>query len=75
MAITEKVTEIIGRVPALDGNGTFTGAPIDKSRDMVEAVIADQKNIVPALIANLKELDDGTDYRERYLLHAATTLL
>lgn len=75
MADTQKLTELIARVPALDANGTFTGAPVDASKDMVETLVADQKNMVPALIANLKEVDDGTDYRERYLLHAATTAL
>ncbi len=75
MADTDKLAELIGRVPKLDGNGTFTGAPVDESRDMLETLIADQKNIVPALVAKLQEVDDGTDYRERYLLHAATTLL
>jgi len=77
MASTDKLAEIVGRVPELDeggkkggDKGKLTGPSWpDAIRDIFDPVLAGGKAAVMALIDMVKPVDDGADYKVRYTLH------
>jgi hypothetical protein len=69
MVTQDKLAEIVDQVPALDKRGTFTGTTWDDAIKIVDAVLAGGKESIVGVIAMLKDVDDGSDYKARYLLH------
>ncbi len=63
------ITEWVNHVPALDPDGKFTG-PLPPTMERVFAgCLALGAAGLGDLIGRLQEVDDGSDYRARYVLH------
>src|SRR5689334_11290270 len=75
MKTQDKVAEAVDQVPALDKRGTFTGPAWDEIIPALDAVLAAGKDGVVAVIAMLKDVDDGADYKARYFLHVLAQYL
>lgn len=69
MILQDKLAEIVDQIPALDKRGTFTGPTWDDAMKLVDAVLAGGRESIVGVIALLKDVDDGADYKARYLLH------
>jgi hypothetical protein len=66
----DKIAELVDQIPALDKRGTFTGPTWEDALPILDGVLAAGKEGVAAVIAMLKPVDDGADYKARYVLHA-----
>ena len=75
MKTQEKIAEAVDQVPALDKRGTFTGPAWDEIIPALDAVLAAGKDGVVAVVAMLKDVDDGADYKARYFLHVLAQYL
>ena len=53
--------------------GKLTGPAMDDAVEIFEAVLKGGRKNILALIDMLREVDDGRDYRARYVLHALVT--
>ncbi len=65
----DKLAEIVGRVPELDKRGTFTGPSWEEAIPIFDAVLEGGREHVAGVVAMLNPVDDGSDYRARYVLH------
>jgi HEAT repeat protein len=63
----EGVKEIVEKVPPLDKGGTFTGPTWDEAIGIFDAVL--KADGVGAVVDLLQPVDDGQDYKARYVLH------
>jgi HEAT repeat protein len=70
MKTQDKIAELVDQVPALDKRGTFTGPSWGEATPMLDGLLAAGRGGVVAVVAMLKEVDDGSDYKARYALHA-----
>lgn len=70
-----KLAKFLAEVPDLDENGTFTGPEPAAMEKVFEAILAGGPSQVVGLIDMLVPVDDGKDYRVRYLLHGLATHL
>ncbi len=65
----DKLAEIVEKVPALDKRGTFTGLSWEEMIPVFDAVIELGREGVAGVVAMIKDVDDGSDYKARYVLH------
>jgi HEAT repeat protein len=65
----DKLAEAVDQIPALDKRGTFTGPTWEDAIKVFDAVLAGGKESVVGVVAMLKDVDDGSDYKARYVLH------
>ena len=65
----DKLAEIVNQIPELDKCGTFTGPTWEDAIKVFDAVLAGGKESVVGVVAMLKDIDDGADYKARYVLH------
>ncbi len=72
---TQEIIDIVNRVPDLDGQGTVHGVTWDASIPTYDAVLTKGRDGVLQVVGMLAEVDDGTDYKPRYLLHATAVYL
>lgn len=70
MKTQDKIAELVEQVPALDKRGTFTGPSWEEATPMLDGLLAAGRDGIVAVIAMLKDVDDGSDYKARYALHA-----
>lgn len=70
MKTQDKIAELVEQVPALDKRGTFTGPSWEEATPMLDGLVASGRDGIVAVVAMLKEVDDGSDYKARYALHA-----
>ena len=70
MKTQDKIAELVEQVPALDKRGTFTGPSWEEATPMLDGLIASGRDGIAAVVAMLKDVDDGSDYKARYALHA-----
>ncbi len=75
MKTQDKIAEAVDQVPALDKRGTFTGPTWEDLLPALDAVLAAGKDGVVAVVAMLKDVDDGADYKARYFLHVLAQYL
>ena len=71
----DKIAELVDQIPALDKRGTFTGPSWEEAIPIFDGVLAAGKEGVVAVVAMLKEIDDGADYKARYVLHGLAQYL
>lgn len=71
----DKIAEIVGQVPELDKRGTFTGPTWEDAIKIFDAVLAGGDDAVRAIVNMLKDVDDGSDYKARYVLHGISHYL
>src|SRR5438552_14424178 len=69
MMTQDKLAEIVDQVPALDKRGTFTGPTWEDAIKTFDAVLAGGRESVVGVVAMLKDIDDGSDHKARYVLH------
>ena len=70
MKMQDKIAELVEQVPALDKRGTFTGPSWEEATPMLDGLVAAGRDGLVAVVAMLKDVDDGSDYKARYALHA-----
>jgi hypothetical protein len=70
MKTQDKIVELVEQVPALDKRGTFTGPSWEEAMPMLDGLLASGRDGIAAVVAMLKDVDDGSDYKARYALHA-----
>jgi len=71
----DKIAELVDQIPALDKRGTFTGPSWEEATPIFDGVLAAGKEGVTAVVAMLKDVDDGADYKARYVLHGLAQYL
>lgn len=71
----DKLAELVEQVPALDKNGTLTGPRWDPFTPTLDAILALGKEGATGLLAMLRDVDDGQDYKARYLVHVLAVYL
>ncbi|HEX7897515.1 MAG TPA: HEAT repeat domain-containing protein [Planctomycetota bacterium] len=69
----EGIPELVEKMPPLDKGGTFTAPAWDEAIPVFDAIL--KGNGVSAVIDLLKPVDDGQDYKARYVLHAMAQYL
>lgn len=66
----DAVAALLERLPAsLDKQGKLDGAPWDEARKLFDELLAGGREALLSLIGLLREVDDGTDWRARYVTH------
>lgn len=83
MAASEELKALVAKVPELDkkgaripllktkpSDGKFTGPEWDEALKIIEPILKGGKASITGLVDLLEEVDDGRDYKARYLLHA-----
>jgi HEAT repeat protein len=65
----EDVAALVERMPALDKRGTLTGPKWAEAAEVFDAILEGGKESVAAAVALLKEVDNGEDWKARYVLH------
>jgi|GEM_PF-2841424 len=63
------IASLVDQVPALDEDGKFTGPSRSAMEPILEGCLAAGAAGLQELIGMLREVDDGSDYRTRYILH------
>lgn len=63
------IPNLVNQVPALDQDGKFTGLPRSTMEPLFDGCLATGAAGLRELIGMLREVDDGSDYRARYVLH------
>lgn len=63
----EGIPELVDKIPPLDKGGTFTAPPWEEAIAIFDAVL--KADGVAAVVDLLKPVDDGQDYKARYVLH------
>ncbi len=71
----DKLAELVDRVPPLDKRGTFTGPAWEEIIPVLDGLLAGGRESLIGVVALLKDVDDGADYKARYLLHALAQYL
>jgi len=82
MPSSEEIKALVAKIPELDSKdtknpllktrpseGKLTGPTWDEAVKIVDPIIKGGKEAVAAVVDMLKEVDDGTDYKARYVLH------
>ena len=69
----EAIPGLVDKIPPLDKGGTFTAPPWEEAIEVLDAILKDDG--VSAVIDLLKPVDDGQDYKARYILHAMAQYL
>ena len=64
------VVELVDRVPPLDKGGTLTGPSWAEMRTILDPLLEGGRESLVAVMDLLREVDDGKDYKARYVLHA-----
>ncbi len=73
MKALETIEELVDKIPPLDKGGTFTAPPWEEVIVLFDALL--KADAIPALVGMLKAIDDGQDYKARYLLHGLAQYL
>lgn len=69
----EGVPELVDKMPPLDKGGTFTAPSWEEAIPVFDAIL--KADGVGAVIDLLKPVDDGSDYKARYVLHGLAQYL
>jgi hypothetical protein len=69
MKATPELIALVERVPDLDGQGKVHGITWEESTPIIEGIFALGRDGIAQLVSLLKAVDDGADYKPRYLLH------
>jgi HEAT repeat protein len=75
MKTQDKIAELVDQIPALDKRGTFTGPSWEEALPLFDGIVAAGREGVTGVVAMLKEVDDGSDYKARYVLHGIAQYL
>jgi HEAT repeat protein len=67
------IPELVEKIPPLDKGGTFTAPAWDEAIPIFDGVL--KADGVGAVVAMLKDVDDGQDYKARYVLHGLAQYL
>ena len=83
MATSAEIQALVDKIPPLDSkdlknpmlktrpsDGKFTGPPWDEAVKILDPILAGGKDGIAAVVDLLKEVDNGEDYKARYVLHA-----
>jgi hypothetical protein len=73
--LQDKLAEIVGQIPELDKRGTFTGPTWDDAIKIFDSLLAGGPESIVGVVAMLREVDDGTDFKARYVIHGLAQYL
>ncbi len=73
MKTLETIEELVDKIPPLDKGGTFTAPPWEEAIAIFDALL--KADATAALVGMLKPVDDGQDYKARYILHGLAQYL
>lgn len=75
MKTMEDVAELVERMPHLDKDGTLTGPEWTEMEKACEGLLAAGREGLVQLAGMIAEVDDGKDYKARYVLHGMALYL
>lgn len=64
-----KITSWLALIPNLEGGRRFPGVPPDDAAKLFDEVLAGGKAGIVELIDSLQDVNDGQDWKTRFLLH------
>ncbi len=67
--MTQDLAALVGQMPELDKHGKLTGPDWPSAIKVYDAVLEGGRESVAKLVGMLKEVDDGEDYKARYVVH------
>jgi len=70
MADNTNVEQLVASIPDLDKNGKIDGPKPDDADKTFEALLTGGREAVDKLLGMIREIDDGQDWKARYVLHA-----
>ncbi|MGB2820765.1 MAG: HEAT repeat domain-containing protein [Phycisphaerae bacterium] len=83
MAASAELVALVDKVPPLDGkdykppllrtkpsDGKFTGPTWEEAEKIIDPILKGGRGSIAGVIDMLKDVDDGQDYKARYVLHA-----
>lgn len=74
MADTTKLTALLNKMPELD-RGRVHGPKRSDAEPVYDEILAGGADNIAALVGMLKEVDNGEDWRVRYVLHCIMTYI
>jgi hypothetical protein len=72
---TFDIDSLTGRIPDLEDGVRFPAVESGLSRDLCQALVDGAPGSVAAVADAIHEVDDGTDWKRRFLLHQACTFV
>ena len=72
---TDDISELIGRIPELDDGVRFPAVDTAVTRELCQLLIDGAPGSVSAAADSIVEIDDGTDWKVRFLLHQLATFV
>ncbi len=69
MRQSEKVAALVERMPELDKEGKLTGPDWPAMEKVCDGILEGGREGILELVRLLREVDDGQDYKARYVLH------
>ena len=75
MADKETILKLVGQIPDLDKRGTVHGPKWEDAISIFDSILEDGADAVGILVDQLVEIDDGRDWKTRYVLHGIALYL
>lgn len=75
MKTKEDLAALVDRIPRLDKRGTFAGPRWPVAEEIFEGILEGGAENVAGLVKMLKEVDNGEDYKARYVIHGIAVYL
>lgn len=69
MARSQDVAALVGKMPEPDKHGKLDGIPWPEAEKVYDEILQGGRENVAKLVGLLKEVDDGEDYKARYVIH------
>lgn len=71
----QDVAALVGKMPQLDKRGTLTGPRPAVAHRIYDEILSGGAKSVAAIVDMLQDVDDGTDWKARYVLHGMAQYL
>ena len=72
MKPTEAIIALVNETPDLDEFGKVHGVPWPESAKIYDSILAKGADAIRQVVGMLQAVDDGTDYKARYVIHGLT---
>jgi len=75
MADKDTIMKLVGQIPDLDKRGTVHGPSWDDAITIFDSILEDGADAAGIMVNQLGEIDDGADWKVRYVLHGIALYL
>jgi len=75
MTRSQDLAALVGKMPELDRHGKLDGPPWPEAEKIYDEILKGGRENVAKLVGMLKEVDDGEDYKVRYVIHGLALYL